>query len=167
VRQPTTSRLDPAQGTPAALKALHRRLDVNGLLLRARRLKGDDPAHFSHAEAYSSMLKLSVEIELEGYDGSKMAAAAALRVAFLSSAVGGAIRGWTINEITLVDEGNAAFDELRAEVESAGDVDDDGFAEEVNAEVASRMAAHQAAKDAHRHGYGYGYGYDDPEARVI
>jgi hypothetical protein len=59
------------------------------------------------------MLKLSVEIELEGYDGSKMAAAAALRVAFLSSAVGGAIRGWTINEITLVDEGNAAFEALR------------------------------------------------------
>jgi hypothetical protein len=63
------------------------------------------------------MLKLSVTIDLEGYDDSKMAAAAALRVAFLSSAVGGAIRGWTINEMTLVDEGNAAFDALR-DVES-------------------------------------------------
>jgi hypothetical protein len=71
------------------------------------------------------MLKLSVEIELEGYDGSKMAAAAALRVAFLSSAVGSAIRGWTINEITLVDEGNAAFDALRAADEDPVYVDEE------------------------------------------
>jgi hypothetical protein len=71
------------------------------------------------------MLKLSVEIELEGYDGSKMAAAAAVRVALLSSAVGGSIRGWTINEITLIDEGNAAFDALRAEADSVASYVDD------------------------------------------
>jgi hypothetical protein len=77
--------------------------------------------HLSRAEAYFSMLRLSVSIDLEGYDNSKMAASAALRIAFLSSSVGSAIRGWQIHEMTLVEEGNAAFDELRAEVDSAGD----------------------------------------------
>jgi hypothetical protein len=71
------------------------------------------------------MLKLSVTIDLEGYDDSKMAASAALRTAFLSSAVGGAIRGWQIHEMTLVDEGNAAFDALRdVESDTIGAFDD-------------------------------------------
>jgi predicted Zn-dependent protease len=72
------------------------------------------------------MLKLTVTIDLEGYDNSRMAAAAALRVAFLSSAVGGSIRGWTIHEMTLVEEGNAAFDELRASVDEGVYVDEEG-----------------------------------------
>ncbi len=71
------------------------------------------------------MLRLSVTIDLEGYDSSKMAASAALRTAFLSSAVGGSIRGWQIHEMTLVDEGNAAFDALRAEVDSTPSYIDD------------------------------------------